>query len=165
MNIVDTKTQKPLISFLIVLAVFQIVGGFLGWVSGPAMDGWYQSLAKSPLNPPGMVFGIVWPILYALLAFSFWSVWRKPNSPERTLALRLFALHMLMNWAWSPVFFIAHQVFAALALIFVLIFTAAMLLWIIWPMNKAASIVFLPYLAWLTFAGHLTHYILKGYAG
>lgn len=102
MNLFATTTQRPLISFLIVLAVFQTIGGFLGWVSGPGIDGWYESLAKSPLNPPGMVFGIVWPALYALLAFSFWSVWRRENSPERTFALRLFAAHMILNWAWSP---------------------------------------------------------------
>lgn len=165
MNSVDTRTQKPLISFLIVLMVFQIVGGFLGWISGPAMDGWYESLPKSPLNPPGMAFGIVWPALYALLAFSFWSLWRTEDSPARTFILRLFAVHMLMNWAWSPLFFIAHQIFAALIVIFILIFTAAMMLWLIWPINKAASAVFIPYLSWLTFAGHLTHYIWKHYAG
>ncbi len=161
MNSIETRTQKPLISFLIVLAVFQIIGGFLGWVSGPGMDGWYASLTKSPLNPPGMVFGIVWPMLYALLAYSFWSVWRTENSPERTFILRLFAAHMILNWAWSPLFFLAHHVLAALIVIFVMIFTAAMLLWLIWPVKKAAAAAFVPYIAWLTFAGHLTHYILS----
>jgi translocator protein len=165
MNTILTRTQKPLLSFLIVLAVFQIVGGFLGWVSGPGIDGWYESLTRSPLNPPGYVFGIVWPILYALLAFSFWSLWRRENTAERTFVLRLFIAHMILNWAWSPVFFIAHQVLAALILLFLMIFTAAMLLWLIWPMNKAAAAVFIPYLCWLTFASHLTHYIFKNYTG
>ena len=161
MNPVGKRTRKPLISFLIVLGVFQIVGGFLGWVSGP--DAWYDALAKSPLNPPGYVFGIVWPLLYALLAFSLWSVWQQKDSRGRTFALRLFAIHMVLNWAWTPVFFIAHQVFAALLLLYVLIFTAAMLLWLVWPMGKTAALVFVPYIAWLTFAGHLTHFIFNTY--
>jgi benzodiazapine receptor len=161
MNSLDTRTQKPLVSFLIVFAIFQLVGGFLGWVSGPGMDGWYDSLVKSPLNPPGIVFGIVWPVLYGLLAYSFWTVWRKENLLDRNFVLRLFAAHMVLNWAWSPVFFIAHNIIAALVLLFILIFTASMLLWLIWPIDKKAAIVLVPYLGWLTFAGHLTHYILK----
>ena len=160
MNSVDKQTRSPLTSFLLTLAVFQVVGGFLGFISGPGIDGWYASLAKSPLNPPGAVFGIVWPVLYALLAFSFWSIWKKPNSPARTHILYLFAAHMVLNWAWSPLFFIAHQIFAALMVIFIMIFTAAMLLWLIWPVSRTAALVFLPYIGWLTFAGHLTHFIL-----
>lgn len=61
----------------------------------------------------------------------------------------------------EPPFFLAHQVLAALIVIFMMIFTAAMLLWLLWPVKKAASLAFVPYIAWLTFAGHLTHYILS----
>ena len=33
-------------------------------------DSWYLLLDKSKLNPPGYVFGIVWPILYILMMVS-----------------------------------------------------------------------------------------------
>jgi tryptophan-rich sensory protein len=76
------------------------------------------------------------------------------------LPLALFALHMLLNWAWSPLFFMAQAVLAAWLLILLLIFTAAMLLWLIWPIDRPAALVFLPYILWLVFAGHLSHFIL-----
>lgn len=112
-----------------------------------------------------MAFGIVWPALYLLLSYAFWTVWKQPAGGERTLILRIFILHMLLNWLWSPLFFIGHELFASFVLILVLIFTASMLLWLIWPFKKSAALVFIPYLAWLTFAGHLAHYIWRSNQG
>lgn len=155
------RTQNPLGSFLVIAAVFQAIGGFIGIMSGPGPDGWYDLLAKSPLTPPGAVFAIVWPCLYLLLSYAFWAVIRAPEPRDRSVILRLFCLHMILNWAWNPLFFLGHQLFASYLLILALIFTAAMLLWLIWPLRRSAALVFLPYLAWLTFAGHLAYFIWK----
>lgn len=159
MNPTNTRTRHPFVSFLVIAAFFQLMGGLMGWITTKGVDGWYQTLQRSPLNPPDAAFGIVWTILYFLLSVAFWLVWKKDDSPERTMVLRLFAGHMILNWLWSPVFFTAHAVLPAFALILVLIFTGAMLAWLIWPLDRKAAFVFLPYLGWLTLAGHLTHYI------
>lgn len=155
----DTRTKHPLVSFLACVAFFQAMGGLMGWITAQGVDDWYQTLRRSPLNPPDFAFGVAWTILYFLLSVSFWLVWKSPATKERTILLWLFASHMVLNWAWSPLFFILHATAASFVLILVMIFTAAMLAWLLWPIDKRASLMFLPYIGWLMFAGHLSHYI------
>lgn len=156
-----TRTSYPVISFLCLAVFFQLTGGLMGWITARGVDGWYQTLIRSPLTPPDAAFGIVWSILYFLLSAAFWMVWKKAESAERTFALRLFAAHMVLNWLWSPLFFTAHALLLSFALILILIFTAAMLFWLILPLDRKAAFIFVPYISWLTFAGHLSHYILQ----
>lgn len=155
----DTRTKRPFITFLCVLVFFQMMGGLMGWITAHGVDDWYQTLHKSPLTPPDAVFGIVWSALYALLATAFWLLWKLPESPRRKFALRLFAAHMVVNWLWSPLFFIAHATGASLAVISLMIVTAAMIGWMSWPMDRRAALIFAPYIGWLCFAGHLCHYV------
>lgn len=155
----DTRTYHPVLSFLAFTVFFQAMGGLMGWITSHGIDEWYQTLEKSPLNPPDAVFGIVWTMLYLLLSYAAWTVWRAPPSTARTKTIRLFSVHMVMNWAWSPLFFAMHALLPSFLLILVLVFTAALLTWMIAPINKKAAAVFVPYLAWLAFAGHLSYYI------
>lgn len=156
-----TKTQHPLVSFLSITAFFQAMGGLMGWITAQGVDGWYQTIQKSPLNPPDFVFGVVWTGLYFLLGLAFWLVWIKPRTHERTTIICLFILHMIMNWAWSPVFFVLHATGTSVAVIFAMIFTAGMLLWLLWRLDRRASLIFVPYIGWLVFAGHLSHFIWR----
>ena len=77
-------------------------------------DDWYVSLIKSPLNPPSFVFGIVWPILYAMMAFVSFRVADKISG--------LFIAQLLANAAWSWMFFYFHAPEIALLDISVLIY-------------------------------------------
>lgn len=131
----------------------------MGWITSKDVDGWYKTLARSPLNPPDATFGIVWTALYLMLAFAVWKIWSMPGSRQRSVILALFGFHMLLNWAWTPTFFILHAVLPALIVIAVMIVTAAVIGWMIRPLSRAAALVFVPYIAWLCFAAHLTHYI------
>ncbi len=160
MNSTDTRTPHPVLSFLAIVLFFQAMGGLMGWITTQGVDGWYQTLAKSPLNPPDAAFGIVWTLLYLALSISFWLVWKSPKTPERRFVLVLFISHMALNWLWSPLFFSAHMVFASLIVIFAMIFTGAMLAWLVFQIDRRAALVFAPYIGWLCFAGHLTHFIL-----
>lgn len=149
-----------LISFLGFVIFFQIMSGAMGWITVQGIPGWYHELVKSPLNPPNQWFSIVWTVLYVLLAAIPWLIWRKPDSKARQTILWMYAGHMLLNWIWTPVFFTFHAVLPALVIIFVLIFTAAILAWLCWKKSRIAGILFVPYILWLCFAAHLTHYIL-----
>lgn len=156
-----TRTKQPLVSFLCIIVFFQAMGGLMGWITAQGVDSWYQTLQRSPLNPPDFVFGIVWTGLYLLLGIAFWLVWQKPRTRARAIAMGLFLFHMILNWAWSPLFFAFHAVGASVLVILLMIFTAAMLLWLLWPLDRRAALVFVPYIGWLGFAGHLSHYIWK----
>ena len=110
-------------------------------------DTWYVDLVKSPLNPPSFVFGIVWPILYALMAFvSFKSadkIWK------------LFIPQLLLNAAWSWMFFFMHAPLLALINISILIFLNQKILVILKHESKLLFWLYLPYVLWLSFAAFL----------
>ena len=110
-------------------------------------DTWYVDLVKSPLNPPSFVFGIVWPILYALMAFvSFKSadkIWK------------LFIPQLILNAAWSWIFFYMHAPLLALINISILIFLNQKILVILNNESRLLFWLYLPYVLWLTFAAFL----------
>ena len=110
-------------------------------------DTWYVDLVKSPLNPPSYVFGIVWPILYALMAFvSF-------KSADKIWTL--FIPQLILNAAWSWIFFYMHAPLLALINISILIFLNQKILVILNNESRLLFWLYLPYVLWLTFAAFL----------
>jgi benzodiazapine receptor len=110
-------------------------------------DTWYMDLVKSPLNPPSYVFGIVWPILYVLMAFvSF-------RSADKIWTL--FIPQLILNAAWSWMFFFMHAPLLALINISILIFLNQKILVILSNESKLLFWLYLPYVLWLSFAAFL----------
>jgi tryptophan-rich sensory protein len=121
---------------------------------------WYVSLVKPALNPPSWVFGPVWTLLYALMGVAAFIVWKKARSERRgNQALWIFGFQLLLNAAWSIVFFGLQDPELALVVI--------ALLWasIVWSMvafhriSKTAAWLLLPYLLWVSFASYLNYSI------
>ena len=110
-------------------------------------DGWYEELIKSSLNPPNYVFGIVWPILYVIMAFVSFRVADK-------IAL-IFIIQLIFNAAWSWLFFYFHIPTVALIDIAILIYLNQKILLIINKESRILFYLYLPYLIWLTFAAFL----------
>ena len=110
-------------------------------------DGWYEELIKSPLNPPSYVFGIVWPILYVIMAFVSFRVADK-------IAL-IFIIQLIFNAAWSWLFFYFHFPEVALIDIAILIYLNQRILLIINKESRILFYLYLPYLIWLSFAAFL----------
>ena len=76
----------------------------------PNLAPWYSSLGKPAFNPPNWIFGPVWTILYVLMAFAVWRILRLlPASPARRIALTLFSVQLVLNAAWSWMFFGANS--------------------------------------------------------
>ena len=110
-------------------------------------DDWYLSLVKSPLNPPSYVFGIVWPILYAIMAFVSFKAAKNIST--------LFILQLLANAAWSWIFFYFHAPLIALIDISVLIYLNQKIISILRGESLLLFYLYLPYLVWLSFAAFL----------
>ena len=138
------------------IAVFPIalLALFLGGLasSNTATDQWYQSLIKSDLNPPGYVFGIVWPILYALMSIS---AFRTFEITKNTFLAQLF-----FNTIWSWLFFSFHMPLLALLNIWFLIFLNIKLLIQMINLDKLSGIIYIPYVVWLFFASYLNLFIV-----
>ena len=109
--------------------------------------------------PPGWAFGIVWPILYALLGIAVAMVIAQPPSPRRTFGLTLFSIQLVLNFAWSPIFFARHDVSLAKWVIFIMAILAAAAAGQFWRIRTGAGLLLIPYLAWLIFAATLNSVI------
>lgn len=94
--------RHPVPAFLACLAVVVAIA-LLGAVFPPGE--WYAGLAKPPFNPPNWVFGPAWTALYLMIAIATWRLWRAPPSLLRRRALGLSAAHLVLNAAWTPLFF------------------------------------------------------------
>jgi len=121
---------------------------------------WYQQYkSQITASPPSWVFGVVWPILYALLiaASSIYMI-RADGEPYYEVSFVLLVVNGLLNYIWYPSFFKARQFRAALLLIFGMIGTALSLviLWGIAEHYLPMGLV-IPYVVWLCFAAFLNY--------
>lgn len=113
---------------------------------------WYAALHKPSWNPPAWIFGPAWTLLYTLMAIAAWLVWKRDGC---RLPLRLYFLQLVLNAAWTPLFFGAHQLGWALVEIVALWIAILLTLLNFQRVNKTAGWLFVPYLAWVTFAAFL----------
>jgi tryptophan-rich sensory protein len=110
---------------------------------------WYEALSKPSWNPPAWIFGPAWTLLYTLMAVAAWLVWKRDGWRR---PLMLYFVQLVLNAAWTPLFFGAHQLGWALVEICVLWIAILLTMLSFHPVNKAAGWLFVPYLAWVTFA-------------
>jgi len=143
------------IAIVSVIAI-ELLGGLSGWVSNSGYgNGWFDELQKPSFMPPGWTFGVVWPILYALMGIAVAMILVEPPSPRRQAAVTLFFIQLVLNFAWSPIFFAAHDITTAKIVIFVMAATAAAAAGQFLRLRRAAGLLMTPYLAWLIFAATL----------
>ena len=133
---------------LIFLAL--VLGGLAS--SNTSTDVWYQALNKSDLNPPGYVFGIVWPILYILMSVSAYRTFTDTG--------RVFFIQLVFNTAWSWMFFSFHMPLVALLNIWLLIYLNASLTLKMFKIDRLSAILYSPYVLWLLFASYLNLFIV-----
>ena len=141
---------------IVSVIAIEVLGGLSGWISNSGYgNGWFDALQKPSFMPPGWTFGVVWPILYALLGTALAMILAEPPSSRRQAALTLFFIQLVLNFAWSPIFFALHDITTAKIVIFVMAATAAAAAGQFLRLRRAAGLLMTPYLAWLIFAATL----------
>ncbi|WP_221931527.1 TspO/MBR family protein [Aliidiomarina halalkaliphila] len=133
----------------------------IGAVGSMNAPDFYSQLNLPGFAPPAWLFGPVWTILYAMMAFAAFLVWRKASWRDGDTALTLYLIQLLLNGLWSWIFFAWYSgMWAFLEIIvlwvFILLTTIAF-----WRHSRGAAVLMLPYLAWVTFAGVLTFSIWR----
>lgn len=113
---------------------------------------WFRALRKPKFQPPNYVFGPVWTVLYAAIAYSGYRIWEAPKSPRRDAALGLWAAQLILNGAWTPLFFGARKPRIALGDIIALDAAALAYAATAATVDKPAAGLVAPYLGWLGFA-------------
>jgi tryptophan-rich sensory protein len=137
--------------------ILLVLGGglLIGYFTVPGE--WYAQLEKPFFNPPGWLFGPVWSALYVLIGVAGWLVWRRARG---SLPVKLWWAQLILNFSWTPVFFAAHQIGAALAIVIALLAVIVAFVATAWRRDRAAAWLFVPYAAWVTFASLLNGSIL-----
>ena len=141
---------SPKINAITLVLITLIVGSLAS--SNTGTDAWYQGLIKSDLNPPGYVFGIVWPILYLFMGIT---AWRNIDTIKIYFYIQLF-----LNAIWSWLFFSFQLPLVALFDIWLLIFINIKILFIVSKQDQIGAILYAPYILWLLFASYLNVFIV-----
>jgi tryptophan-rich sensory protein len=139
---------KLIVSLVIPLSVGAVAGMF----TSQAVPTWYASLNRPSFSPPNWVFGPVWTTLYLLLGISFFLIWKENPSQKRNLAIKVFAVQMLLNFAWSFIFFYFNMIGIALIEIILLWISIAVMIFLFYKIKPLAAYLNIPYLLWVSFA-------------
>ncbi len=134
--------------FAVALALVAAVGSLA------AMDaaGQYLALERPSWAPPQWLFGPAWMVLYIMIAISGWLAW---SARGWTPALGVYAAQLVLNAAWTPLFFGADRYGLAFAEIVVLWGTIVATIVMFRPISRVAAWLLVPYLLWVTYAGSL----------
>ena len=146
------KIKLYIISVLIALAV----GGLSAFLTRGDMD-LYENIVTPPLAPPGILFPIVWSLLYILMGISAAMIWKERGSSPLAVqnALYTYATSLVLNFAWSIIFFKFGAFLLAfiwLILLFISIIATILKYRKIKPL---AAYLQIPYAVWVAFAGYL----------
>lgn len=122
----------------------------------PAIPTWYATLKKPALTPPNAVFGPVWTTLYVLMGVAAFLVWRRGwGEPAVRRAAAAFVIQVILNAAWSAIFFGAHAPGWAFAEIIALWVTILITIFLFRKVSVAAAWLMVPYILWVSFASFL----------
>ncbi len=145
-------------SILILLVIgIQLLGIIWTPFTVTQVNSWYETLEKPVFNPPGWIFGPVWTILYFIIALVAFYIYKNKTDSKTKY---LFNTQLLLNFLWTPFFFIAHQIELALVIIIALLSTIIAIQIKLFQKTKVLASLWFLYLLWVLFATLLNTSIL-----
>ena len=142
--------KNKFLSFLI-FGFVTFSASFIGSIATiTSKEPWYSSLNKSGLNPPDWVFAPVWTTLYLFMTIAIWSAWHK-NYKDLNI-IYIYLMHLFFNTTWSIVFFVFHNIFAALINLIIIIGFIIILMVQYKKISNLSFILMIPYLLWCIYA-------------
>ena len=157
---IASKNQLRM-SFLRWAVVTDPLNLLLGFAAGRSVvvgndNPWYAALVKPSLTPPGWAFPVAWTTLYVMLGLALAMILHARGARGRGLAVGLFAAQFAFNLAWTPLFFGAHRVGAAVLVIVVILVLSIVTTILFGRIRTVAAWLMVPYMVWISFAGLLT---------
>jgi tryptophan-rich sensory protein len=152
--------QRPVATAVAVVLACVLLGAAGGLITAPQIQSWYTTIQKPGFTPPNWVFGPVWTLLYALQGVAAWLLWRSGVDNRATrIALGLFGVQFLLNLAWSPAFFGLESPLLGLVVILPLLAAILATMAAAWRVDRRATLLLVPYVAWVGFATALNYAI------
>lgn len=154
--------MRNTIALIVSIALAQAAGLMGSLFTMNAIPTWYATLVRPSIAPPNWVFGPVWTLLYTLMGIAAFLIWKQYKThPRAKQALTLYGAHLIVNTAWSIVFFGQQNIGLALIVILILL---AMIVWMMRlfiRIDARAMYLLIPYLAWVSFATALNYQFWK----
>ena len=147
-----SKAKPYALSILIALAV----GGLAAFITRNSMD-LYEEIITPPLAPPGILFPIVWTVLYVLMGISAAMIYKSRAESYKDVlsALTTYASSLVVNFAWSIIFFNLKAFLLAFIWLLFLLYLVIRTIISYKPINRVAAYLQIPYAVWVLFAGYL----------
>lgn len=139
--------MKKILIHVLFVAVVVGLGALIGIANIPGE--WYQALNKPPFNPPNWIFGPVWTTLYVLIGIAGARTWLDSASSSR---MQIWFGQMALNFLWSPAFFGMESTVLGLIVIIPMLVLIVLFIQRSWNRDRISALLFLPYLAWVSFA-------------
>ena len=145
---------------ILIASVFVcLAAGFIGsFFTTPYIPTWYESLNFPSFRPPNWLFGPVWTMLFILMGVSLYLVLEKDIKKVKP-QLAIFGVQLALNVLWSFLFFASQSPFYAFIEIITLWFAILFTIISFYKVSKKASMILIPYIAWVSFASILNYYV------
>lgn len=131
------------------------VGGIF---TSRGVEGWYKTIRLPDWTPPGSTIGLVWTTIFILTAIAgilYFNAQKDARGAYLTAAV--FLLNVVLNVAWSWLFFDKHLPLAAFWEAIALDLSVIALIVLFWPVSRLAGALLIPYAVWVAFASYLTY--------
>jgi translocator protein len=149
----SSQLAKTIVSVVVCFLVVGLVGTSSSYAN--AKD-WYNALNRQTFTPPDWLFAPVWTVLYVMMGVAASLVWQRGlGSAGVKVALAAFAIQLILNAIWSPLFFGMHSLALALMDIAALWLAIIVTIILFWHVSRPASLLLVPYILWVTFAAFL----------
>jgi tryptophan-rich sensory protein len=147
---------------LVLVPLVLLLGFVSGALSGSASTNpWFAGLTKPAIYPPPATFGIVWSLLYLMMGIALAMVAAARGAAGRGPALAVFAVQLILNLCWSPLFFAMHEISRALYLLIAIDVAVLATVILFARIRRITLLLLLPYLAWVLFATVLNWQFLE----
>jgi len=148
---------KKLIASIVICQLAGILGSIF---TAPAIPTWYASLEKPFFVPPSWTFSVVWTILYLLMGIALYLIWKKGwEKRDVRTAIGVFGIQLFLNFLWSLLFFGFQSPLLGLIEIIFLWIAIVATIWLFYKISRAAGLLLIPYLIWVSFAALLNYNI------
>ncbi len=151
--------MKKSLSIPLGIVICLLVGFLSRLLHETAMEMWYPFLEKSALNPPDLVFPIVWGVIYVMMGVSLGLLMSANVSKKKSL-LWLFAIQLLLNISWNYLFFYLQDPMLGFINLIILDVLAISFYFDALKVKRSIAYFFLPYSIWMLFATYLNLYIV-----
>ncbi len=151
------SSRSNLIRFVLSIAVCEAAGVVGSIFTISAIPVWYAGLQKPWFTPPSWLFAPVWLVLYFLMGAALYLLLGK--RPQSRAPLVAFGIQLVLNVAWSAVFFGGHELFYGFVVIAALWVAILVTMAISYRVSKSAAALLIPYILWVAIASALNYYV------